>query len=527
MSVQSVYKIDWVASFLHKFPHINFKFEHVNSTFNTENSYYKESIIFLAALPIVWCVVVFLCLFGCLCLYCCCRERPTRKHKTTCSRCFVGLFIILAIGSVAVGFFGNEEGNKGMQSTMDALQGTNDTLAGSLDTLSVLDEVSGNITSLWVEALKEVFKKRLTNATLEKEVSRMADEIKNQSSIVRGDLQGIRDKVDKINLDVILNTTKHAEFYRWVGTITLLCWQLLVLLVYILANLKKSRYWLIWGIVLGLVSLLLAWTGTGAYLGGTVALSDFCVDPDSFVIGQLEKKLSPVVIRSYVRCENKTDPQKFATAIDDALTYIDKANKTLDEALLKTKKYNISQFLAGPVKELRGGLTSAKVNVVSLSDTVYCGQIHTHYVTALRGMCNRALVGMSLILLMLPALGLCLILLQCCAPRIWFLLAVRKEYKIVDIKDPFLPRPPPYHTYGTIGGERTPLQEQPVMEDRDVLSRPHRVDSDDSPPPAVSTSTLELSDHTHGDCMKYYPGSFVEQYNNLGTFPRPGHRQNH
>jgi len=44
-------------------------------------------------------------------------------------------------GSVAVSFFGNEEGNKGMQSTVDALQGTNDTLEGSLATVSLALEI--------------------------------------------------------------------------------------------------------------------------------------------------------------------------------------------------------------------------------------------------------------------------------------------------------------------------------------------------------------------------------------------------
>lgn len=40
-------------------------------------------------------------------------------------------------GSVAVGYFGNEEGNKGIQSTVDAIQDTNDTISGSLATVGI------------------------------------------------------------------------------------------------------------------------------------------------------------------------------------------------------------------------------------------------------------------------------------------------------------------------------------------------------------------------------------------------------
>ena len=45
-------------------------------------------------------------------------------------------YIFIFRGGLAVGFFGNEEGNKGVQSTVDALQDTNDTLSNSVKTVS-------------------------------------------------------------------------------------------------------------------------------------------------------------------------------------------------------------------------------------------------------------------------------------------------------------------------------------------------------------------------------------------------------
>jgi len=80
--------------------------------------------------------------------------------------------------------------------------------------LSTLDQVTTNITLIYAEALKKIFHDKITNATLEREVSKLADDIKAQSSTVKQDLDGIRDKVDKISLDKVLDTAKTAEFYR-------------------------------------------------------------------------------------------------------------------------------------------------------------------------------------------------------------------------------------------------------------------------------------------------------------------------
>jgi len=40
-------------------------------------------------------------------------------------------------GSIAVGFFGNEEVDKGVQSTVEAIQDANETLSASLETVSI------------------------------------------------------------------------------------------------------------------------------------------------------------------------------------------------------------------------------------------------------------------------------------------------------------------------------------------------------------------------------------------------------
>ena len=42
MFTSTGYAVDWVATFLHDFPHIDFKFQQTNSTFDPDSKLYKE-----------------------------------------------------------------------------------------------------------------------------------------------------------------------------------------------------------------------------------------------------------------------------------------------------------------------------------------------------------------------------------------------------------------------------------------------------------------------------------------------------
>lgn len=507
MSSSAEYSVNWIAGFLHEFPHVNFSFHLTNSTFDPDNASYRESIVFLAALPVVWCILVLLLLSICLCVHCC-KEKPKKKKGTTCLRLITSVFIIFSIGGLAVGFFGNEEGNKGVQSTVDALQDTNDTLSNSVKTLSTLDSLAASITQKGLSALRAVFQQRLVNVTLRNEVLALADQIQNKSTQVRGDISGIKHKVEKASLDKVIDVTQDAEFYRWLGTIILFCWQIVVLLIYIVGTLKKSKCWLVWGLVCGYISLFLLWVAGGIYLGGDVTMSDFCVDPDTYVSAHLESRVPADVVKSYIDCKSSTDPTSFKKQYDDAQSAIVDANNTLTLAANKTDM--IAKYINAPVKYIREELQYASTNLSLLSNVIYCGPVHGNYVKALHGVCNRAMVGVALILLVLPVMGLSLIFVQCLAPRIWLLLGKKKGYRVVDDSDPFLPRPPPYNGYNGYGAmsreERASVHDPGFLDDASttVMSDAPRPASmaDDSPPPA------------------YYPGSFVAQYNSLETFPR-------
>ena len=59
-----------------------------------------------------------------------------------------------------------------------------------------------------------MFNKHLVNVTLRKEVLGLADQIQNESGLVRKDIKSIRDKISGVSLDKVIQVTEDGEFYR-------------------------------------------------------------------------------------------------------------------------------------------------------------------------------------------------------------------------------------------------------------------------------------------------------------------------
>ena len=80
--------------------------------------------------------------------------------------------------------------------------------------LSILDELADSITQKGLSTLRDVFNKHLLNVTLRKEVLGLADQIQNESGLVRKDIKSIRDKISGVSLDKVIQVTEDGEFYR-------------------------------------------------------------------------------------------------------------------------------------------------------------------------------------------------------------------------------------------------------------------------------------------------------------------------
>ncbi|KAL5018020.1 hypothetical protein ScPMuIL_003742 [Solemya velum] len=496
--VPDTYDRLWLSDFFHSFPHINFTFQKTNSTFDPDSRSYFESLLFLGALPIVLLLFILLISSCCICVQC--NKKQKKKKKTTCLRIFVGIFLVLAAGSAAVGFYGNEEVNKGVQTFIDSVQDTDKTIEDAVSTLDILNGLVESITVEGVTTLEHVFDTYLSNSSVKYALKQLTDEVEKQSEEVLSDIISVKNDVVKIHLSSITDESTQIEYYRWVGTIVLFCWHFLVFLILLTGVLKKSRCVLILSLVLAFFTTTFIWSGMGLYLGADVGLGDFCMDPDSYVEKVASNEIDRTIVRAYMECSTPDEPKDFTQSIGEAVTAVTKANTTLTSVVSLADKYNISRYIKKPVDLIRADLSYCMSNISSLSSDLHCKHVHENYIKAVDGVCNRALIGASLILLITPLIGVCFLVILCLTPRVIILLKKRRGYIHVDDTDPFLPRPPAYNHYGAIPPPDMTLRSGYPEDCASFLG--------------VTDSSL-MGPGTGTPPPAYDPGNFANQYNNL------------
>lgn len=496
----SSYRDIWYVKILHGFPHLDFSFQETNSTFEPENKSYQESLILWGAAPVAFILVILFLATCCLCVQCV-KKKPQKAQRTTCIRILVAIFIIFSIGGVAVGFFGNEQVGKGAKEFLNSLDDANQTLGEISDTLDALDDVVDEFNGpAGVQALKELLN-NLGNPTANQTLFPFLDKIEDHAKKTKQDIDSVKSNLPSLLLQKFSKQAVDVELIRWTVTIVLLCFSLFLLLTTSLGCYKKSRCLLMTSVILGFFGLLLIWTGSGAYLGISVGMSDLCFDPDTFVESLGENKAQKDVIKEYSQCQvGKGIPSIFKQEIQDAVNEVTKANSTLDNFFNESMRFIPAAEISRPILYMRRHVDYAFGNVTSLGELLDCRTLHKDYTAAVEGVCETALVGVALLLLMLPFAGLCMIIVQCLLPRVWYLTGLKRGYRPVDDSDPFCQRPPPYNGYGTIEG-RGGARESCTLEyygdlrrSADELQSEERVPMNDSPPPA------------------YHPGRFPRRY---------------
>ncbi|OWF39384.1 protein tweety homolog 1-like isoform X2 [Mizuhopecten yessoensis] len=439
---------EWFVDILHQFPHVNFSFKTTNSTFNPDSINYREAIVFLCSLPVIWCVIFLLATSSCLCLQCI-RKPPQKTDKSTCLRVSLFIVIFLSIAILTPGFYGNEQTSKGVSRFIESVQDTNQTITEAVATLGSLKYLADSISTRSVVALQNVIH-QYTNETVRAPLEILINDITSAAQKARADVTSIRAATPNITLDYIVQDATTYEFYRWIGTVIALCFTLVVLLLILIAVWRKSKCIVMFSIFIGFLTLLVIWGSAGIYLGGAVAGADLCYNPDLFVENVTSQKVERAIVKAYIECPlGSTDPKMFSDNIELAREAVTQANNTLYQIKTVVKPFNIPQLME-PMRRVAEELEYCSGNITVLAEDLDCREIHKNYVKAVQGICNTSMLGVVFILLCLPLSGLMFILTQCLLPRFWRIIGKKRGYRPVDDADPFCPRPPPYNGYGSI-----------------------------------------------------------------------------
>nr|XP_023399323.1 protein tweety homolog 1 [Loxodonta africana] len=335
-----------------------------------------------------------------------------------------------AVAGIGIGFYGNSETSDGVAQLSSALLHANHTL--------------NTVDHLTVERLGEAVRTELTNLeevlTQRTELVAAARGARRQAEAVAQQLQGLAfwHGVPLSPLQVAEDLS-FVEEYRWLAYVLLLLLELLVCLFTLLGLAKQSKWLVIVMTVMSFVVLVLSWGSMGLEAAASVGLSDFCSNPDTYILNltQEETGLDSDILNYYFLCN-----QAVSNPFQQRLTVSQRALANIHSQLQGLEREAVPQFPSAqkPLLSLEETLNVTEGNFHQLVALLHCHSLHKDYGAALRGLCEDALEGQLFLLLFSLLSAGALATALCSLPRAWALFPPSDDYDDTDDDDPFNPQ---------------------------------------------------------------------------------------
>nr|XP_021522171.1 protein tweety homolog 1 [Aotus nancymaae] len=433
----------WVH-LLHQLPRADFQLRPVPSGFAPQEQEYQQALLLVAALAGLGLGLSLIFIAVYLIRFCCCRppEPPGSKSPTPGGGCVTWSCIVaLLVGctGIGIGFYGNSETSDGVSQLSSALLHANHTLS-AIDHL-VLETVErlGEAVRTELTTLEEVLEPRTELVAAARGARRQAEAVAQQ-------LQGLAfwQGVPLSPLQVAEDVS-FVEEYRWLAYVLLLLLELLVCLFTLLGLAKQSKWLVIVMTVMSLLVLVLSWGSMGLEAATAVGLSDFCSNPDPYILNltQEETGLSSDILSYYFLCN-----QAVSNPFQQRLTLSQRSLANIHSQLLGLEREAVPQFpsaqLACAVPQ-PGGQTGVRSVCWRWGGGVHCPvtpmtPFPQDYGAALRGLCEDALEGLLFLLLFSLLSAGALATALCSLPQAWALFPPSDDYDDTDDDDPFNPQ---------------------------------------------------------------------------------------
>ncbi|XP_077887596.1 protein tweety homolog 1 isoform X8 [Ictidomys tridecemlineatus] len=388
----------WVH-LLHQLPRADFQLRPVPSGFAPREQEYQQALLLVAALAGLGLGLSLIFIAVYLIRFCCCRppEPPGAKSTPPGGGCVTWSCVaalLVGCAGIGIGFYGNSETSDGVSQLSSALLHANHTLS-TIDHLVVETvERLGEAVRTELTTLEEVLAQRTELVAATRGARRQAEAVAQQ-------LQGLAfwQGVPLSPLQVAEDVS-FVEEYRWLAYVLLLLLELLVCLFTLVGLAKQSKWLVVVMTAMSLLVLVLSWGSMGLEAATAVGLSDFCSNPDTYVLNltQEETGLSSeasAVLGGDAECDRGKLPPAGGTAT-----------------------------LPWPAQGCSPGLSSQDYGV------------------ALRGLCEDALEGLLFLLLFSLLSAGALATTLCSLPRAWALFPPRNPSALCSgspLSEPLLP----------------------------------------------------------------------------------------
>lgn len=408
------YSPPWWVNLLHRLPHFNLQFEQINSDFRPEDSSYQQSILLLGAVALA-CLALDLLFLLFYSFWLCCRRKKSSEQPNADCCCTAWCVIIATLvcsAGIAVGFYGNGETCDGVNRLTYSLRHANRTVAG------VQKLVFDSATSL--------------NSTVEKNLETLESQYTKHSdylSIVQK-LQGQLDELLKqmveipfwnnptISLEVLADKIELYDWYRWLGYLSLLLFDVVICLLVLFGLIRNSKGTLIGVCLLGVLALVISWGSLGLELAFSSGSSDFCVAPDMYISKVAERYgvINKDILQYYLQCSvGQTNPfQQKLSGSHKAL--VEMQGDVLELLRAAVRDFPQTKSNLDLIQEV---LNTTEIGLHQLTALVDCRSLHMDYVQAMTGLCYDGLEGLIYLVLFSFVTALMFSSIICSVPHTW------------------------------------------------------------------------------------------------------------
>uniref|UniRef100_A0A665VGD2 Protein tweety homolog n=1 Tax=Echeneis naucrates TaxID=173247 RepID=A0A665VGD2_ECHNA len=378
------YSPPWWVNLLHRLPHFNLNFEQTSSDFQPEDWTYQQSILLLGgvALACLALDLLFL-LFYSICL-CCRRNKNIEQPNADC--CCTAWCVIIATlvcsAGIAVGFYGNGETCDGVNRLTYSLRHANRTITGVqklvYDSTSSLNQtVDDNL-----QQLEGQYARQADYLSIVQKLEGQLDELVRQMVEIP-----FWDNTS-ISLEELAVTIELYDWYRWLGYIGLLLFDVLICLLVLFGLIRNSK--------------------------GTL-IGDFCVAPDTYVTkvadqyGVINKDCWDVLCcySIYASFQKLSGSHKALVEMQDDVS-----------ELLRSATGEYKQT-KGSLEVIQGILNTTEISLHQLTALVDCRSLHMDYVQAMTGLCYDGLEGLIYLVFFSFVTALMFTSIVCSVPHTW------------------------------------------------------------------------------------------------------------
>ncbi|ESN93317.1 hypothetical protein HELRODRAFT_181067 [Helobdella robusta] len=377
----------FLIHFLHSFPRIDFSLTVVNSTFDLESTKYKESLLFWASLPVLGLLIVLISLLAYLIFRCICKsaydDESTNRSRISESECektnkciscvkwSISCLVLLACGSSAFGFYGNNEIRKGSNIVSDAIASTAINLYYAQTQVSQLRNLI-NSTNAEIKSLRETLKRhfgqyRHLNTTANEELGKHLELMSRRMTEVWNHVRDLVDrdeKRDETDSKVAIYSKLFEDFdlYRWITCISIFVWLIVLSLMLLLGAVKSSKCLLLVLILIGAIFKFTTFQILYMWYSNSCGL---------LVVMQLTSRINSSFTEYYIKCNPTKHPNPLVHHIKGAQNGVSEMNSNINEAANYIKNFlPQSEYTSGSICRQYSGLLNLSENCSTMRESI-------------------------------------------------------------------------------------------------------------------------------------------------------------